>query len=87
MNEKENLLREVFRVLKDGGIAFIGGGFGKGTPKELIGEIADESRQLNDRLGRRRVSIKDLEEMIRKSKLTDKCQIEEDGGVWLNIKK
>ena len=87
LKEKGNLLQEVFRVLKDGGIAFIGGGFGKGTPQELIDEIADESRELNDRLGRRRVSIKELEEMIRKSKLTDKCQIEEDGGVWLNIKK
>ena len=87
MNEKKNLLQEVFRVLKDGGVGFIGGGFGKGTPKELIAEIADESRALNDRLGRRRVSIKELEEMVRKSELTDKCKIEENGGVWLIIKK
>ena len=87
LNEKKNLLQEVFRVLKDGGMAFIGGGFGKGTPRELIDEIADESRQLNDRLGRRRVSIKELEEMVKKSELTDKCKIEEEGGVWLNIKK
>lgn len=87
LNEKKNLLQEVFRVLKDGGVGFIGGGFGKGTPKELIAEIADESRALNDRLGRRRVSIKELEEMVRKSELTDKCKIEENGGVWLIIKK
>ena len=50
----KNLLQEVFRVLKDGGMAFIGGGFGKGTPRELIDEIADESRQLNARRMSRR---------------------------------
>ena len=87
LNKKKNLLQEIFRVLKDGGIAFVGGGFGKGTPKELINEIADESRELNDRLGRRRVGIKELEEMVRKSELTDKCKIEETGGIWLNIRK
>ena len=87
LKEKESLLQEVFRVLKDGGMAFIGGGFGKGTPQELIDEIADESRELNNRLGRPWVSIKDLEEMIRKSKLTDKGKIVEDGGLWLYLKK
>ena len=87
LNEKENLLGEVFRVLKDGGIAFVGGGFGKGVPKELIDEIADESRELNNRLGRRRVSIKELEEIVKKSKLADKCKIEEEGGLWITIRK
>jgi ubiquinone/menaquinone biosynthesis C-methylase UbiE len=87
LKDKGSLLQEVFRVLKDGGIAFIGGGFGKGTPQELIDEIADESRELNDRLGRPWVSIKELEEMVRKSKLTDRCKIVEDGGLWLYIKK
>lgn len=87
LNEKENLLREVFRVLKDEGMAYVGGGYGKGIPDELIDEIADESRELNDRLGRRRVSIEELEELIRKSGLTDNCKIEEEGGVWLVIRK
>ena len=87
MKDKENLLQEVFRVLKDEGMAFIGGGFGKGTPQELVDEIADESRELNNRLGRPWVSIEELEEMIRKSELTDKGKIVEDGGLWLNIEK
>ena len=49
--------------------------------------IADESRELNNRLGKRRVSIKELKRIIRKSKLADKCEIKEEGGVWLTIKK
>lgn len=87
LDQKGIILLEVFRVLKEGGIAFVGGGFGKGTPIEFINEIADESRVLNDRLGRRRFSTTELGEMIRESGLTDKCKIEEAGGVWLNIRK
>ncbi|MFO7773144.1 MAG: class I SAM-dependent methyltransferase [Dehalococcoidia bacterium] len=86
-NRMRGLLRGIFRVLKDGGMAFIGGGYGKGTPQELIGEIADESRQLNDRLGRRRVSIKEIEELVKKAGLVNNCRIEEEGGAWLVIRK
>lgn len=87
LNEKENLLQEIYRILKDGGMAFVGGGFGKGVPQELIDEISEESRELNDRLGRRRLSIKELEEIIKRSKLSDTCRIEEEGGVWVIIEK
>lgn len=87
LDKKENLLQEIFRVLKKGGLAFVGGGYGKDVPKKLIDEIADESRQLNKRLGRKRISIKELEEVIKNSELTDKCKIEKEGGLWLTIKK
>jgi hypothetical protein len=49
--------------------------------------VADESCQLNNRLGRRRGSIEELKGMVRKSNLTDKCKIVEEGGVWLHITK
>lgn len=87
LSSRENLLREIFRLLKDGGMAFVGGGYGKGVPKQLIDEICDESRVLNDRLGRRWLSIRELEEMIRRSKLASHCKIKEEGGVWLDIRK
>ena len=87
LHNEKYLLQEIFRVLKDGGIAFIGGGFGKDTPQVLIDEIADESRVLNDRLGRYRVSVLEFEEMVRKAGLLEHCTIEERGGLWLNIKK
>jgi ubiquinone/menaquinone biosynthesis C-methylase UbiE len=87
LHNEKYLLQEIFRVLKDGGIAFIGGGFGKDTPQVLIDEIADESRVLNDRLGRYRVSLLEFEEMVRKAGLLEHYTIEERGGLWLNIKK
>lgn len=87
LDQKGNILREIFRVLKEGGRGFVGGGYGKDIPPELIDEIADESRELNNRLGRKRISITELEEVIKKSQLTDKCKIEIEGGLWLVVKK
>ncbi len=80
-----DLLREMFRVLKSGGIAFVGGGFGKGTPQELIAEIEEESRELNLRLGRKRVSKQELEQMFGETGLTASCRVVEEGGLWLSI--
>ena len=87
LQSRENLLGELFRVLKPGGIAFVGGGYGKGTPVEFIEEIAGESRELNSRLGRKRISVVELEEIVRKSGLTDQCDIREEGGLWITIRK
>lgn len=87
LNEDGNLLREIFRVIKKNGIAFAGGGFGKDTPKDIIDEIANESRVLNDRLGRKRVSIQGLEQIINRAQLTDNCKIVEEGGLWVIVRK
>jgi len=87
LDENGDLFKEIFRVLKDGGLAFIGGGFGKDTPKELIDEISDESRVLNDRLGRKRISLAELEKIIRRTGLVESCRIVEAGGLWIVIDK
>jgi len=87
LEDRAGLLGEIVRVLRAGGMAFVGGGYGKGTPKELIDEIADQSRELNKRLGRKRISREELEEIVRKSELADLCDIEEEGGLWITIKK
>lgn len=81
------LFREIFRILRGGGLAFVGGGYGKDIPAGLITEIADESRELNDRLGRMRISVEELREIIKKSQLPGKCKIVEEGGLWVYIKK
>ena len=87
LKDRVGLLGEIVRVLKAGGMAFVGGGYGKGTPKELIEEIADQSRELNMRLGRKRVSKEELEDIVRKFELADLCTIEEEGGLWITIRK
>ena len=81
-----HLLREIFRVLKRGGMAFVGGGFGKGTPREVISEIAEESRELNNRLGRKWITRQHLEQMAREAGLKDTdYEVVEEGGLWLVI--
>ncbi|MBI4332853.1 MAG: class I SAM-dependent methyltransferase [Chloroflexi bacterium] len=87
LKEKENLLSEVFRVLKEGGLGFVGGGFGRGTPGELIDEIAEESRRLNDRLGRKRISPEELAGVVKESKLSGNCRIVQEGGLWLYVRR
>jgi ubiquinone/menaquinone biosynthesis C-methylase UbiE len=87
LDKKENLLREIFRVLKEGGFALVGGGHGMGVPQEVIDQIADELRKLHKKLGGRWLSIKELQEIVYSSQLADNCNITEEGGVWLNIQK
>jgi len=87
LDEEGKILREIYRILKEDGLAFIGGGYGKNTPQALIDEIADESRDLNDRLGRRRVAEHEVANMVNKSGLTSHTRIEKEGGLWLVIQR
>jgi len=81
------LLGEIHRVLKTGGTAFVGGGYGRKATSEAIQAIADESRILNDRLGRQRLSIETLTNMVDEAGLASNTRIWEEGGVWLVIKR
>ena len=85
--DKPRILSEIYRVLAPGGMAFVGGGYGEGIPQSVIDGIADESRVLNDRLGRRRVTLGELKTVIESQCLTEAAQICEDGGVWLIVRK
>jgi len=85
--ECPQILQEIYRVLAMGGVALVGGGYGKYTPPEIINGIADESRVLNDRIGRRRVSLDQLRLLLHTQNLDYQTRISEEGGVWLIIKK
>ena len=83
----EGLLLESFRMLAKNGFAFIGGGYGKNTPRHVIDAIHDKSHLLNQSLGKRWITRSALEKLVRETKLTDNCRIEEEGGLWLTIRK
>jgi SAM-dependent methyltransferase len=87
LDEGGKILREFYRVLKEDGLAFIGGGYGRNTPQALIDEIAAESRDLNDRLGRKRVTEGEVTTMVNKAGLASHTRIEKEGGLWLVIQK
>lgn len=83
----ESVLKEIYRVLRPGGAAFIGGGFGASTPKNLIDEIASESRRLNERLGKKWISKTQLEGMVARAGLERCSQFLEEGGLWALLRK
>jgi ubiquinone/menaquinone biosynthesis C-methylase UbiE len=77
----------IYRVLRPGGIAFVGGGFGKHTPAEVISEIGKRSEELNASMGRVRVTVESVREQVRLSNLEGKCEITTDGGLWVVMRK
>jgi len=87
LDREGKALREIYRVIKPGGVGFIGGGYGKNIRQSVIEEISEESRIVNDSLGRVRVTVEDLMAMIGKACLGDHVRIIMDGGLWLLLQK
>ncbi len=85
--DNENILQDIMRVLKPGGIAVLGGGYGEKTPPQLIDEISQKSRILNERLGRTWFTKEELVDILKRNELLDKSEIIEKGGLWIRICK
>jgi hypothetical protein len=77
----------IYRTLRKEGIAFVGGGFGKYTPPEVISRIGKRSEELNAEMGRVRVTVESVGDQVRSSHLEEKCEITMDGGLWVVMKK
>ena len=81
------LLREADRVLKPGGVALIGGGFGAGAPNEVIEQVAAEARDLNRKLGKRVVSYEEAEACAREAGVWERSRLDKRHGLWVVIRK
>jgi hypothetical protein len=79
--------RAITRTLRKGGIAFVGGGFGKYTPPEVIGQIGKRSEQLNLAMGKVRVTVEHVREQVRSGNPEGEFEITTDGGLWVVMKK
>jgi hypothetical protein len=77
----------IYRKLRTAGIAFIGGGFGKYTPPEVISQIGKRSEQLNTAMGRVRVTVESVHDQLQSSHLEAKCEITTEGGLWVVMRK
>jgi hypothetical protein len=79
--------RAIYRTLSREGIAFVGGGFGKYTPSEVISRIGKRSEQLNSAMGRVRVTVESVRDQLRSSSLEERCEITTEGGLWVVLRK
>ena len=81
------ILQEIYRVLRPGGCALVGGGYGPNTPQSLIEEIAEESKQLNLLLGKQWMTHEDLAKMIHEASLQEDAEVSTEGGLWVILRK
>ena len=79
--------KAIDRTLRPGGIAFVGGGFGKYTPEEVIRQIGKRSEQLNLELGKVRISLEAVEERLKSANLESTFQVSTEGGLWVILRK
>jgi hypothetical protein len=77
----------ITRVIKPGGCAMIGGGFGKLTPPEVIRPIADRSKDLNLKIGKVEVTEEQVRHEIDASGVPIHYRIVRDGGLWVILNK
>ncbi len=77
----------IYRALRTEGVAFIGGGFGKYTPAEVISQIGKRSEKLNAAMGRVRITVESVRDQLRASALEDTCEITTEGGLWVVLRK
>jgi hypothetical protein len=77
----------IYRVLREKGVAMVGGGFGKYTPKEVIDAIGERSRDLNLRIGKTEIMVDRLNEDINAGGIPGHVEIVSEGGLWVIMKK
>ena len=78
---------QIHRVLKPGGLAFIGGGFGKLTPDAVINDIGEKSRDINLQVGKIHVSEEQLRKNLQAIKVKGKAEVINECGLWVTMKK
>jgi len=85
--DSARIVTEMYRVLRAGGLAMAGGGFGAETPDEVIESLADRSKDLNRRLGKRVLSEDQLVTLLREVGLESQATIDRRHGLWAAIRK
>jgi len=85
--DKVQVFKEIYRVLKKGGIGFVGGGFGRYVTEEELNRMKSlRDRSLKD--GAKAYSSPDkLREAIYKAGIDNFRIIYERAGIWAELKK
>jgi acyl CoA:acetate/3-ketoacid CoA transferase alpha subunit len=73
--------------VRKGGMALLGGGFGKFTPESMIEKIKRRSRDLNLMIGKTEIDKDQLVQDLQKSKAKGRFEFFFEGGLWVVMKK
>lgn len=86
----EEGLKEIYRILKPGGVAVVGGGLGRYLPETMRARLQESLKQGLKERKEKRPSLEEFEAMVQKAGLPD-YQIMTDGdagsGKWVVIRK
>lgn len=84
-------LQEINRILKPGGIAFVGGGLGRYTPHTMRKRLKGRRREELEKKGHKGfLKGAELEELVRKTGIANCCLLsdaENEPGHWIEITK
>jgi hypothetical protein len=80
-------LPAIYRSLKAGGMALVGGGFGRHTPEDVIRGIETRSKDLNRALGRVRITERALWSILEAAELRERAIMITEGGLWVVLRK
>ena len=83
--DKETSFKEIYRVLKPGGWAYIGGGFGSKTLKNKIKQSVNNSR--TDHINIPKISIMKLKLILNNIPLKNYQILNDNSGMWILFKK
>ena len=77
----------LYRILRRGGIALLGGGFGKFTPASTIERIKRRSRDLNLAIGKTEIDEDQFRQDLRTRNLKGEFEFLSEGGLWVLMRK
>jgi hypothetical protein len=80
-------LSAIYRILRPGGIGFVGGGFGKHTPSSIIEAIGERSRVLNLLIGKIVISAEEVWRDVKGQEVEEHMDVISEGGLWIVIRK
>jgi hypothetical protein len=80
-------LQAIYRSLKAGGMALVGGGFGRHAPEDIIRGIEKRSKDLNQVLGRVRITERDVWSILEAAELKERAVMITEGGLWVVLRK
>ena len=82
---KETCFKEIYRVLKPDGWAYIGGGFGSRCLKNKINQSANNDKA--DNINIPRINIKEIKSILNQASIENYQIITDNSGLWILFKK